>query len=1591
MKDILEGSGGGVSAGGKGGNPTDDNLFSEDLVELQMAISEGPIVGLVDGLKSLYAEDTPLISPGNSVNFENFDVKLYHGADDATEVFNKLGGTSDPTAVGVTLEPDVPIVRSTPANLRGQFDRIEVRLLISQLYDTSKGGKDEHLTFRIKYREAGSGTWINLSNTTAEAYYGTDPIFQIKGFTRNGVVREFGFSVPRVDNDYEIQVTHVQDHDHDEDEEVRVMAWESFQVVDSTPRAYDNLAVLTAYSKISAQLSSVPNLWGVYAGRIIKVPDNYDPIRRTYTGTWVGGFKLAHTDNPAWILYDLLTDERYGAKRFIPDLNVNRFTAYDAAIWCDELINRPNGGMQPRYTYNEVVKTTRSLGEMARYIAAIFGGTLAEDADGTILFKVDRPQVPAQLFTPESVSKAGFSYQYTDVDSRVNSTQVSFINPLLGYETDVRLVEIDEFIQKFGIKSQKVVAVGCNDDFEARRRVLFRMIGMNTETQLVSFQVPRTGLTVEPFDVIGVGDPDMNFGLSGRIKSVDGNTIHLRDDLYIPTLASLTLTIQSGTDLQEVEVTRIGPEYTKELAIVSGALSNLPDRAVFSLESSNNDVFKLFRVMSIDEVDNEPDFYQLTALEINNNKYGDADNGSFTAAEYGIQEDAILGIPSKIENLFAESGDDFVLQNPDGSVQTRIHVTWDYTGETPAIGYKVFFRRTDRDFFTEVSTQTRSAYLGNVLPAEEYQIYVVPIGANGKPGIPSGIINHIVQGKTSGPPKPENWVIKLNPQSIVFVEPTDAEFDSSSVTFGRYELWVAEEGATFGTATKVANFKDSSYIYRVASDYGYKDYFIVAYDNLGNPSEESDAITAGPSDARLVSLSAGSQIFNYDEQSLNPSPATTDITANASGSPLGTLLYYEFLLDGVQVQHTTSNVYPYTPPAALTDMPDLIEVRVRETDSASEVISSDVFTLYGLQAGSSGLSMILTNENHSVPAANDGTVTSFNGAETDVLIFSGVTDVTNDWTLSKVDSAGVTSNLVGNTVTITAMSGDVEYVDITASKTGLPDITKRMTLSKAKGGTPGVNGIDGNSVAQLVIYRRATSTPTTPTGGSFNFDTKVLSAPTNWFVYPPPGSDPVYVALASASISGASGTDNSLTWSDPEILVRDGTDAKSTYQAAIYRRASSAPATPTGGSFNFGTNTLTVPTNWNEDVPNGNDPLYVTRALFSITGDTGTDNSVTWSTPTLFAEHGEDGTDGLSTFLVTIFRRSSSQPSTPSGGSYNFGTQVINEPTNWYDSIPSGTTSVWQSTALASIQGVTGTDSSLSWSTPREITRNGSDGTNGDTVVTGTVWRNSLLSSAPSKPSASSFNVSTGTFIGLTSGWGYVQPTVTITDTSLKEWSSQYKVTINGETGAQSITFTTPAGAIQVASTIESDNYDGTQGWRLTRSGGLYASFANFFDEIDAPKIKLNGQYIVDTGGGALGLADNAANRDKIKDGDVTNIAFASGANCWVSNWPGEPDIVFYNMKFRNTSIESTARMRIYLRHSTSVSASTIVKTLYFDVPPDTDDLWFHYTLQQAHHNHGSGSSVKQGNFFRVESSQVGGSGGTMTEYNITAFGSSGV
>jgi len=303
-----------------------------------------------------------------------------------------------------------------------------------------------------------------------------------------------------------------------------------------------------------------------------------------------------------------------------------------------------------------------------------------------------------------------------------------------------------------------------------------------------------------------------------------------------------------------------------------------------------------------------------------------------------------------------------------------------------------------------------------------------------------------------------------------------------------------------------------------------------------------------------------------------------------------------------------------------------------------------------------------------------------------------------------------------------------------------------------------------------------------------------------------------------------------------------GTDGKSTFTAPIFKRDTSTPATPTGGTFNFGTNVLTPPSGWSVTIPSGTDPIYEATFQFSISGDTGTVTAGTWSTPVVIAENGDDGTDGtdgangLSTFTFAVHKRATSTPSSPSGGSYNFTTNTITAPSGWSEEIPSGTDPVYISITKAQISGPTGTDSSLSWTAPVLFVENGADGTDGTNGTNGTngddgprnaagyVYYYLSSATAPSSPSATSYNFSTGAFGGLTTNWSRTPPTNTGGDA--KYWATSYYVTEATFGGTQTLTFGTPFASFQfdglvTFTNLNSELADASSTEITTINGGL--------------------------------------------------------------------------------------------------------------------------------------------------------------------------
>ena len=267
---------------------------------------------------------------------------------------------------------------------------------------------------------------------------------------------------------------------------------------------------------------------------------------------------------------------------------------------------------------------------------------------------------------------------------------------------------------------------------------------------------------------------------------------------------------------------------------------------------------------------------------------------------------------------------------------------------------------------------------------------------------------------------------------------------------------------------------------------------------------------------------------------------------------------------------------------------------------------------------------------------------------------------------------------------------------------------------------------DGGTVAQITIYKRSATALTvtdTPTGGSYAFSNHTLTPPTGWSHLPPSGSNPLYSSVTLANIVGNTGTDTTLTWSNPELFVQDGVTGTSVYTTNVYLKSSVLPGTPTGGSFEFGNNILVAPTLptgspsteiWFISIPAiGSDPIYASEATFSISGDTGTDSTATWGAPRIIAQDGIQGLSGLSTYLFSVFKRSATAPTAPTGGSYNFTNNTPTAPSGWFIDPPSGNTlptltdPLYVSNALASTTGPTGSDSTLTWSTPTVMAKDG--------------------------------------------------------------------------------------------------------------------------------------------------------------------------------------------------------------------------------------------------------------------------------------------
>ena len=660
---------------------TNDNLFSQDSVEILLGVGEGPLQGLEHGAQSLFVGDVPLKRMEGSTPINNFANLIinpsylgdtvgagvdYHngyptGA--AQNVIFQKGGTSASVDVGTQVLYSTPVIRYTPSNMRGRISKLEIRVNIAQLgKETPDGTFPNTAKFRIEYKTSDPNSTWTILESHLHSDYPTTPDFdqlptakslvvvsslrdgqneyQLEGKTGSGFVIDFVIPnlPPQFEQDWVIRITkNTPDYisDGSTTKEIAEIIFDSFQMIGEVSKDFPNTALIHVLGTASDQFSSLPDFYGIYKGLKTPVPVGYDTALSNphENVNWTGATEIKYHSNPAWVLYDLLNNERYGYRRYVTDLNLNRQDFYEAGVWCDSQVVGKNGSPERRYTMNLTIAENQNAWEYLQNIAGAFDGILYDDGEGAVRLKVDKWVTPKILMTPETINAEGFSYSFTDVATQYNELTVSYLNPERGWEESRTIVSygkadtsVDNGQAINGVIPLDFVAVGCLTESEAVRRGRARALTASTENTIVNFTTTRLGIALDPLEIFYVADPYMNWGQTGRAEVISGLNIYLRDelpwavaDLSVP----YTLRIQTLSDLLECQALLTSPTTLLVTTNTSNfLLANFAEFPVFVLSGGRVGYGepKPFRATTLEPTNNY-NLFTISGLEVNPDKF----------------------------------------------------------------------------------------------------------------------------------------------------------------------------------------------------------------------------------------------------------------------------------------------------------------------------------------------------------------------------------------------------------------------------------------------------------------------------------------------------------------------------------------------------------------------------------------------------------------------------------------------------------------------------------------------------------------------------------------------------------------------------------------------------------------------------------------------------------------------------------------------------------------------------------------------------------------------------------------------------------
>ncbi|ETR09761.1 putative phage tail protein, partial [Acinetobacter baumannii UH7607] len=703
-----------------------DSAQSKTFIKILYGLAEGEVEGLANGNQSIFLEETPLQDANGNLSFSNVKVDFRKGTNDQ-DYIDGFPAIESETAVGVELKSGIPWVRAF-SNI--DLDAVRIRLKWGPLRSQdATTGDVSGLT--IEYAidlQTDGGSWIEVLKT------------KISDKTSANYERAHRIDLPKADSGWIVRVRRITPNSTSEYVSDKMYVEAVTEVVDAKLR-YPNTALL-GLQYDAETFGNVAKVAVDLKGTLLLVPSNYNAQTRQYIGIWDGTFKRAYSNNPAWIYYDLCTNDRYGLGDRLTPLMIDKWSLYRLAQYCDQMVSDGLGGEEPRFTCNVYLQSASEAFSILTKLAGVFRAIAFWDG-ANIHCDADIPQDTYFTYTRANVIGGQFEYSGTRARDRHNVVKVAWDNPANHYKTEYEFVRDEQAIAESGqVRILELDAWGCTSRGQAQRAGHWALKSEQKETRTVSFKVGLDGHIPLPGRVIEIAD-ELFAGRAngGRVSKISADLTKItldRDDVVAKAGDRLVINGENGKAQTRIVQSISGRVVKVTLPFDENSIAV---QNVWVLDAQDLATMK-FRVISISQ--DEKHQFSITALQYNPQKFDEIDNGAF------FEEAPISIVNPSIQEPVKD-----VLITTESRVDQGINVITmivSWTQAKGAVKYLVEWRKDDGSWIRLPLTGNNSVEVPGVYSGQ-YQARVTAISAFEVASLPTSSILTDITGKQGLPPK----------------------------------------------------------------------------------------------------------------------------------------------------------------------------------------------------------------------------------------------------------------------------------------------------------------------------------------------------------------------------------------------------------------------------------------------------------------------------------------------------------------------------------------------------------------------------------------------------------------------------------------------------------------------------------------------------------------------------------------------------------------------------------------------------------------------------------------------------------------------